>query len=535
MASSDRSSELFVRKASGLVRVATSPRVFMFNIFWTAFGFVMTYVFFWGAVTSPGADLALGALISTIFVLPQVLLYAFFSFIFPRSGGDYHYVGRSLHPSLGFMVSFAWVVWLSFWAAWGSYAFVGFGLAPIVTTWGAITHNAELISLGAFLQTKEAAWLVGAIVLVVALIMSIIGTEKYFKLQTIAFVLTLLGIAGFIGLLAISDTSAFINSFNNALDWVTGHSNTYQYILDKASQLGVDLNPSFSLTSLLILIPLYYTYMPYCIGSTFMAGEIKDIKRAQIWGGPVATIFLGLFSAILAYLFVSTIGVQFWYAVGNLWWLGEYDLVVPPYLPSFVGLLTNNFVIYAIISLGYLIWGVWFVPQNIMLNSRIMLAWSFDKVAPEFMSYVSERFRTPVLNAILIFILAQIFLALYLNVEWLTMVSSIFALAIIALLTGLGGIVFPYVRKHIFEASPANWKIGGIPVLSILGLLDVIVILFLSYFYITVDTLAANAPESLMMIFGIFIVGFILYWIAYLYRKSQGIDISLAFKEIPPE
>ncbi len=535
MSSSDESSELFVRKASGLVRVATSSRVFMFNIFWTAFGFVMTYVFFWGAVTSPGADLAMGALISTIFVLPQVLLYAFFSFIFPRSGGDYHYVGRSLHPSLGFMVSFAWVVWLSFWAAWGSYAFVGFGLAPIVTTWGAIIHSSALINLGAFLQTTQAAWIIGGIVLVLAFIISVVGTEKYFKLQSFAFALLILGILGFLGLLAVSSQGVFVDSFNNALNWITGNDNTYQYVLNKAAQLGVDLSPGFSLMSLLILIPLYYTYMPYCIGSTFMAGEIKNIKKAQIWGGPVATIFLGLFSALLAYLFVSTIGAQFWYAVGNLWWLGEYDLIVPPYLPSFVGLLTNNFLIYAIISLGYLIWGVWFVPQNIMLNSRIMLAWSFDKVAPEFMSNVSERFRTPIINSFIIFVLAEIFLALYLNVEWLTLVSSIFALAIIALLTGLGGIVFPYVRRHIFESSPANWRLGGIPVLTILGALDVLVILFLSYLYMTVDTLAANAPESLMMISGIFIAGFILYWIAYLYRKSQGIDISLAFKEIPPE
>ncbi len=77
--------KLFVRKASGLVRVATSPRVFMFNIFWTAFGFVLTYVFFWGAIASPGADLSLGALLATIFVLPQVTLYALFAVIMPRS------------------------------------------------------------------------------------------------------------------------------------------------------------------------------------------------------------------------------------------------------------------------------------------------------------------------------------------------------------------------------------------------------------------------------------------------------------------
>ncbi len=526
---------LFVRKASGLVRIATSPRVFMFNIFWTAFGFVLTYVFFWGAITSPGADLSSGALLTTVFVLPQVTLYALFAAIMPRSGGDYHYVGRSLHPSLGFMVSFAWVVWLSFWAAWGAYAFTSFGLAPIVSTWGAITHNQALVDLGVFLQSTQAAWAIAAVVLVVSFILSVVGTETYFKLQNIAFALLLLGLAVFIVLMLINDNAAFINGFNNALNWLTGEPNTYNYVINSAKELGVNLNPEFSWRSLLILVPLFYTYMPYCIGSTFMAGEIKDVKKSQLWGGPFATIILGLLSALLAFLFIRTIGSQFWYAVGNLWWLGEYNLAVPPYFPSFVGLLTNNVVLYGLMSIGYLIWGVWFVPQNIMLNSRIMLAWSFDRIAPEKLSYVSERFRTPVINAVLIFILAQIFLALYCTFPWLTMVSSIFALAIIAIFVGLAGIVFPFRRPEIFERSPVAWKIGGIPALSIIALLDVLVGLFVSYFYLTEDTLAANAPESLWMIFIIFLVGFIIFWIAKLYRKAQGIDVELAFKEIPPE
>jgi amino acid transporter len=527
--------KLFVRKASGLVRVATSPRVFMFNIFWTAFGFVLTYVFFWGAITSPGADLSLGALLTTIFVLPQVTLYALFSVIMPRSGGDYHYVGRSLHPSLGFMVSFGWVIWLSFWAAWGAYAFTSYGLAPIVSTWGAITHNEALVNIGLSLQTVEIAWIIAVVVLVVSLILSVIGTEIYFKLQSAAFTLLLLAFIGFIALMTINDNSVFVTSFNNALNWLTGESNTYNFLLNSARGLGVNLNPEFNWRSLILLIPLFYTYMPYCMGSTFMAGEIKDVKKAQLWGGPIATIFLGLLSALLAFLFVRTIGYEFWYAVGNLWWLGEYGLTVPPYFPSFVGLLTNNVIVYGLISIGYLIWGVWFVPQNIMLNSRIMLAWSFDRIAPEKLSYVSEKFRTPIINAVLIFILAQIFLALYCTVPWLTMVSSIFALAIIAIFVGLAGIVFPFKRPEIFERSPVAWKIGGVPVLSVIAFLDLIIGLIVSYFYFTEDTLLANAPESLWMIFGIFLVGFILFWIAKFYRKTQGIDVELAFKEVPPE
>ncbi len=525
----------FVRKASGLVRVATSPRVFMFNIFWTAFGFVLTYVFFWGAITSPGADLSVGALLTTIFVLPQVTLYALFAALMPRSGGDYHYVGRSLHPSLGFMISFAWVVWLSFWAAWGAYAFTSYGLAPIVSTWGAIMQNQALIDLGVLLQSTWAAWAIAAVVLFVSMLLSIVGTETFFKLQNAAFALLLIGLAVFTGLMLVNDNAAFISRFNAASGWLTGEPNSYSNLIETARSLGANLNPDFNWRSLLLLIPLFYTYMPYCIGSTFMAGEIKDVKKSQLLGGPLATVVLGLWSAALAYLFIRTIGVQFWYAIGHLWWTGEYNLAIPPYFPSFVGLLTDQVILYMLMSIGYLIWGVWFVPQNIMLNSRIMLAWSFDRIAPEKLSYVSERFRTPVINAILIFALAQIFLALYCTVPWLTMVSSIFALAIIAVIVGIAGIVFPYRRQRIFEQSTVKWKIAGIPVFSIIALLDMAVGLFVSYFYLTEDTLLANAPESLLIIALIFLIGFIIFWISKIYRAKRGIDIELAFKEIPPE
>jgi len=525
----------FARKASGLVRVATSPRVFMFNIFWTAFGFVLTYVFFWGAVASPGADLSVGALLAMIFVLPQVTLYALFSVIMPRSGGDYHYVSRSLHPSLGFMVSFSWVIWLSFWAGWGSYAFTSYGLAPVVSTWGAVTHNQALLDLGTSLQTTQAAWMIGVVVLVVALLLSVIGTGSYFKAQSVAFALLIIGIAGFIGLMLLNTNTIFIGRFNDALGWITGSPDTYGATLESARKLGANLNPEFSWPSLLVLVPLFYTYMPYCMGSTFMAGEIKDVKKAQLWGGPVATIFLGIFSAVLAFLFIRTIGTELWYAVGSLWWLGEYGLAIPPYFPSFVGLLTSNSVIYGLISIGYLIWGVWFVPQNIMLNSRIMLAWSFDRIAPEKLSHVSERFRTPTYNAIIIFIIAQIFLALYASVSWLTMVSSIFALAINAVFVGIAGIAFPFRRKELFERSPVNWKMGALPALAVIAFLDIVVGLFVSYYFATDSNLLANAPESIWMIFIIFLVGFIVFWISRVYRSRQGIDISLAFKEMPPE
>jgi hypothetical protein len=53
--------------------------------------------------------------------------------------------------------------------------------------------------------------------------------------------------------------------------------------------------------------------------------------------------------------------------------------------------------------------------------------------------------------------------------------------------------------------------------------------------FYTQDVLLANSTYSLYMIVGILASGFILFFIARAYRKRQGIDVDLAYKEILPE
>lgn len=525
----------FARKASGLVRVATPSSIFAFNIFWTAFGFVLTYVFLWAPISSPGVDMGLGALVTAVFVLPQVLTYALFSIIMPRSGGDYNYVSRGLHPSLGFMVSWSWVIWLSFWAAWGSFALTWYGLAPIVTTWGAITGDKGLVDLGVALGTTQWSAMIAAITLILFTLLVMLGTRLYFSLQKIAFAMMLIGVVVILVVMGTTSSSTFAQNLNQALSASTGSADTYGMVIQQARDAGADLNPPFSMMSLLLLIPLFYTYMPYCMGSTFMAGEIKDVKKSQIYGGPIATIFLGIFSALLAWTYASALGNDFYQAIGQLWWNGTNPLPMQPYLPAFVGIMNPNPIVYLIVSISYLIWGVWFVPQNIMLNSRIMLAWGFDRIMPKKFAEVSEKYHVPIFNILVVFIIAAIFLVIYATTPWVTMVSSIFALSICAAFVGLAAIVFPSRRKRLFEASSVRWSVGGIPALSILGLLTLLGCLFLGYFFLTQDVLLANSIYSLYMIAGIFVSGFLVFFIARAYRKRQGIDVDLAYQEIIPE
>jgi hypothetical protein len=55
------------------------------------------------------------------------------------------------------------------------------------------------------------------------------------------------------------------------------------------------------------------------------------------------------------------------------------------------------------------------------------------------------------------------------------------------------------------------------------------------YYLLVVPGLYATIPESEALTIGVFVGGIIYYYIVKVIRRSQGINIELAFHEIPPD
>jgi hypothetical protein len=78
-------------------------------------------------------------------------------------------------------------------------------------------------------------------------------------------------------------------------------------------------------------------------------------------------------------------------------------------------------------------------------------------------------------------------------------------------------------------------KIGGIPVMSILGVLSAIFSVYLGYSTLTPAYLGGPLQvDYLWVVLIITILGPIIYGISYYANKSKGIDLTEAFKMIPP-
>jgi hypothetical protein len=109
-------------------------------------------------------------------------------------------------------------------------------------------------------------------------------------------------------------------------------------------------------------------------------------------------------------------------------------------------------------------------------------------------------------------------------------------------LTALSAVVFPWARRSFFESSPASaWRLFGIPVMSLTGIVSV-AFFGLAFVLLWRDPIAAgrmvdfhHTTREFWITIGVALFGIVWYVGMKMYRRSQGIDIGLAFRQIPIE
>jgi len=95
-------SGLFVRRSSGLIREFRPSDVFVFNTLGYALGLVLMVVPTFIAALWPEQNVLLVVTIGTALTIFNAAMYGYLAGVMPRSGGDYVYLSRVIHPSAGF-------------------------------------------------------------------------------------------------------------------------------------------------------------------------------------------------------------------------------------------------------------------------------------------------------------------------------------------------------------------------------------------------------------------------------------------------
>jgi len=173
--------EVFVRKASGLIRTAGVWDVLFYNITFVSIGLVAALQMIYGYPYYPGGSVAWSIIITIGLVIPICLCYAFLSSAMPRSGGDYVFVSRILGAPFGVASSLNQTVWWWFYGSVPAVFLVWYGLVPFFRTMGIYTDSSTMISISDWCATDIGTFICGAALLIALTTVFCIGTKTYFK------------------------------------------------------------------------------------------------------------------------------------------------------------------------------------------------------------------------------------------------------------------------------------------------------------------------------------------------------------------
>jgi amino acid transporter len=521
----------FLRAATGLVREAGALDILSMAVLNCSIGMGVFWLILWGPYLFPGGDLALATLITFAFAVFGSLTWALLASVFPRSGGDYIFNSRILHPVIGFLTSTGWVVANFIWCA----ILAAYVADPGLSTMFALLGNSEA---AAFMASPSGLILVGTIIIFSECALLIRSFKAYLWFQLATFIVAMASLIVAIALVVPISRADFISAFN-AYSAQYG-SPDYNSIINLAKAEGI-VNPGFSWAATLGLLPVAYWSVGYQYFAAYIAGETKKVSRNMLIGIVGATILCAFIMAYAGWLFVEKMGYDFLLSIVVVWDYGlGYKLPVGPYFNLFSGMLTPNVAILGLVGLNLALWNLVYPALSLIGQSRITLAWSFDRLVPSWLGDVSDRFHTPVKNLIFFAVCGEIILILF--ATYLGLLGSYSPIIIQSLttfmLTAIAAIVLPFRKKvkDIYDASPVSkYKIGPVPFISICGVIYLIFEILVVYYFVTCPGLGAWHVPSLTITAIILAASVVYFYAIRFYRKKQGIDIDLAFKELPPE
>lgn len=535
------SSGVFSRSASGLIRVAGGWDVFIYNIGLVSVGIAIAWNQYFGPSLYPGAVVWVSTALAVVGMLAVAATFYFWAIIFPRSGGVYVSLSRSTTPWLAFIFSVTEAMILLYYGAVAASLVVKVGLSSFFSTVGAVGNSSTLESWGSSIAKPAGVFIVGTALLLLACVLMMTGTRRYFSVQKVLFVIAMVGTA----IIAVMMLTSSHSTFRNNLHHVAKLS--YTGVIATAHSHGFRTAPSDFWESVKFLVwPL--TPLLGAIQSIALGGEIKKVNRNQLFGMFGAIIAAGAMIALFAILSTHLFGNTFQGAIafndvnGVTHGSTSGTIGATPWFTVLAGITANNVVLCVIIMATFAVWLWFWIPAQIAYTTRSMIAWSFDRLAPDKLGYVSKRFHTPVVAIGLSTAIAIVFMwaIAYKNINLLTLIEPLLVVWGTAMLMA---IFFPFMRrgKRFYEASAASaYTIGRIPMMTITGILTV-AFFGLSFVLLWRDKVAAGPLIShhLSVDFWILVITVALGALWYvgnrLYWRRRGIDVTLAFREIPIE
>jgi APA family basic amino acid/polyamine antiporter len=570
-AATSTSSKLFVRQSSGLVRNVSVTNALFFNVVaFVGVGLTLYPIFYslplvpmWKA--GPFSAYGWASIVAGLFCILLALIFASLTSVMPRSGGDYVFTSRILHPGLGWMESWTLVI--------ASVLIIAFEVPLVLRN---LQITARIIGIGAGGFGGANGWFTdatGAITGTPGFIGSMvvllgIGAICVLPTRTFHRVVTALagfGVACFIAMFVFGLLFTHKGSFIHNLPHYAGGV-TAAKIAATGQAAGVLGAPSqgflariFSTGAFpIVLSVLLFQFIGFQY-SAYIAGEVRGNVRRGVLIALLGALLIGVLANSV---YVDAISSHFGFDTNVAWGAGYWGwphsisplpLGQPNAMPLLAVVANHSlWPIWALISLGGVVFPFLLCPVYINFISRMQLAWSLDRQMPEWFGRVNERLRAP-LNAILatlgltaLFLFFQSYKDLptilatsdhKLNLAgtaWFSIVMALFTWC----LPGINALLVRWRRPDLVRNAPFGSKLPWI------GLAWLVFPVWIYVFAVVkpiVNALKAGGALTYLESNGIidagvfYVLGLVIYFVMRFRSRSAGVDSKMLFTELPPD
>jgi amino acid transporter len=529
---------IFLRKASGLIRTASLTDTFIYNVGVVSIGLGVGTMLYYGPAFYPQGDLIWGCIIAGIAMAMISLGFITWTVTLPRSGGIYVFGSRILPPPIALTMSLVEITAWLFYCAIAAYWIVILALSPMFGALHLLTGNETFATISATMLKPWATFLLGSAILLMSQFVLMYGMRFYLTVNKWVFILAMASSVLMIVVLAMSSREQFMTNLNTLIGPSLGVPDAYNAIIASGKEKGWG-EAGFDLWQTVLVSN--WPFLPL-IGAAFsiaIGGEIKSVQKSQTFGMLGAVFLSTVIWLITVWLSYKVFGFEFLgTAVFNVLTAnGGLTTPTDPSIALLTGILTLSPLITVLTSLGLALWMWMWIPAMHTFGVRAVVAWAFDQVAPAPLATISEKYHTPIVAITVTTIVNLIFMALFVFTATFSKIVILIEAAVLAWSVVLGaGIFFPYLRPQLYEKSPLAGKtVFGLPVMTVGCFLGFIAAQFYFWTLFFDPNAAGHDPTQVMIVAGVFVIGFVFYYVMKFIKRSQGIDVTLAFKEIPIE
>ena len=307
--------------------------------------------------------------------------------------------------------------------------------------------------------------------------------------------------------------------------------------------MGTDVVATLGAAVVMLPFMLFWILYPNW-GSTLYgevrgSGDFRKVLQGMLGGiwvtAALAIVFVLLAAKTFGWLFFNATNVNF------INWFYGYtttDPTVPIW--SYPPLLASYLIDSPIFQIAMVVlFGVWFLGWSgtlFLSSTRMIFAAAFDRILPERAAEVSDRRGVPVVALLFIMVPAIIVSVLYAysaDVRALTLDATL-VIAITFLGSTVAATILPWWKPDLFNNSPiARLKVP----ITIASLIITVILAYVIYLWLTdpLYGIGVGNTNSIIFLGVLYGIAAIVYVVARLYRRSQGVDLDAIHAEIPAD